>query len=119
MQLLSEHKEIKLSRGVRTTVWKRIRDRNEGLDLAVMILCLLDVYRSQIDQMSGPQIVQENGERPAEQPEPGRPKWSAIYRAPLPSDTWQAVHAGPRTNRTRLGVYRTDRWSGDTLLFAI
>jgi phage terminase large subunit GpA-like protein len=44
LQLLSERKEVKLSRGVRTTVWKRIRDRSEGLDLAVMILCLLDVF---------------------------------------------------------------------------
>jgi phage terminase large subunit GpA-like protein len=106
LQLLSEHKEIKLSRGVRTTVWKRIRDRNEGLDLAVMILCLLDVYRSQIDQMSGPQIVQENGERPAEQPEPRRPKWGAIYQAPLPTDPWQAVpnNRPPPDKRSPFGV---------------
>jgi hypothetical protein len=76
-QLLSEHKEIKLSRGVRTVVWKRIRDRNEGLDMTVMVLCLLDVFRSQIDRMAEPQIVQENGEKGSAQPEPGRATWGA------------------------------------------
>jgi phage terminase large subunit GpA-like protein len=77
-QLLSEHKEIKLSRGVRTVVWKRVRDRNESLDLLIMILCLLDIYRSQIDRMTEPQIVPENGEKStrAEQ-EPGRATWGA------------------------------------------
>jgi hypothetical protein len=77
--------------GVRTTIWKRIRDRNEGLDLVVMILCLLDVFRSQIDQMSGLQIARDNGEKPAEQPEPEWPRWGAIYQVPLPTDPWQAV----------------------------
>jgi phage terminase large subunit GpA-like protein len=75
LQLLSEHKEVKLSRGVRTVVWKRIRDRNEGLDMTVMVLCLLDVYRSQIDRMAEPQLVQENGEKGSAPPEPGRPTW--------------------------------------------
>ena len=123
IELLSEHKEIKLSRGVRTTVWKRVRYRNEGLDLVVMVLCLLDVFRSQIDQMSGPQFTQDNGEkRPAEQSESDRPRWGAIYRMPLPGDTdgCQKVHTiRPEDNRAALGVLRTDRLSGDTLLFAI
>ena len=77
-----------------------------------MILRLLDVYRSQIDQMTGPQIVQENGERPAEQREPARPKWGAIYRAPLPSDTWQAVHAGPARGQIALALGCTEQTAG-------
>jgi phage terminase large subunit GpA-like protein len=72
-QLLSERKEIVFSRGVRTTVWKRIRSRNEGLDLTVMILALLDVFRTQIDRMTGPQIVEENGRKPSAQTV--RPAW--------------------------------------------
>jgi hypothetical protein len=64
----SEHKETKLSRGVRRTVWKRIWDRNEALDLVVVIVCLLDVFRSQIDPMSGSQIVQEDGPAGFRQP---------------------------------------------------
>ena len=77
LQLLSEHKEVKLSRGVRTIVWKRIRHRNEGLDMTVMVLCLLDVYRSQIDRMGEPQLVSENGEKGSAPPEPDRPTWGA------------------------------------------
>jgi phage terminase large subunit GpA-like protein len=77
LQLLSEHKEVKLSRGARTIVWKRIRDRNEGLDMVVMVLCLLDVYRSQIDRMSEPQIVGENGEKSTATSEAAAPKWGA------------------------------------------
>jgi Phage terminase large subunit (GpA) len=61
LQLLSEHKETELSREVRTVVWKRIRDRNEAPDLIVMILCLRDIFRPQIDRMAEPQIAQENG----------------------------------------------------------
>ena len=96
LQLLSEHKEVKVSRGARTIVWKRIMDRNEGLDMVVMVPCLLDVYRSQIDRMSEPQLVQENGETSTAQPESGRPTWGVIHRAPLPDDTnnWPKVPGG-------------------------
>ena len=58
---------------MRTIQWKRIRDRNEGLDMVVMVLCLLDVFRSQIDRMGEPQLVQENGEKGSAPPEPDRP----------------------------------------------
>jgi phage terminase large subunit GpA-like protein len=75
LQLLSERKETKLFRGVRTTVWKRIRDRNESLDLMVMVLCLLDVFRTQIDRMTEPLIVKGNGGEPLKQPV--RPAWGA------------------------------------------
>jgi len=75
LQLLSEHKELKLSRGLRTIVWKRIRDRNEGLDMTVMVLCLLDEFRSQIDRMTEPQLVQEDGEKGSAPPGPDRPTW--------------------------------------------
>lgn len=77
---MSEHKEVKLSRGVRTIQWKRIRDRNEGLDMTVMVLCLLDVFRSQIDRMAEPQVVQENEQKGSAQPEPVRPTWGVIHR---------------------------------------
>ena len=62
----------------------------------VMVLCLLDVYRSQIDRMSEPQLVQENGETSTAQPESGRPTWGVIHRAPLPDDTnnWPKVPGG-------------------------
>ena len=72
LQLLSERKEIKLSRGVRTTLWKQIRDRNEALDLIVMILCLVDVFRTRIDQASGPQLAAEGSasDRSASEPTP-------------------------------------------------
>jgi phage terminase large subunit GpA-like protein len=115
LQLLSEHKETKLSRVVRTVVWKRIRDRNEGLDLVVMILCLLDVYRTQIDQMSGPLVVQANDSTTDEQSEPARPKWGVISRTPLPADTngWRSAPFGPRTNRRRVGVHRIRRFNGN------
>jgi hypothetical protein len=59
------------------TVWKRIRDRNEGLAMTVMVLCLLDVFRSQIDRMTEQQIVQENEEKSTMQPESAAPKWGA------------------------------------------
>jgi phage terminase large subunit GpA-like protein len=65
LQLLSEQRETKLFRGVRTTVWKRIRARNEALDLTVMALVHLDMLRTRIDGMSEPQIVAENGEKPS------------------------------------------------------
>ena len=66
LQLLSERKEMKLSRGVRTTVWRPIRDRSEALDLVVMVLCLVDVFRTRIDQAAGPQLAAEgsSSERP-------------------------------------------------------
>ena len=58
--------------------------------------------------MTEPQIVQENGEKSNEQSPPERPKWGAIYRALLPSDTdgWQQVHVSrPKDDpRSRLGV---------------
>ena len=65
LQLLSERKETKLFRGSRTMVWKRIRTRNEALDMAVAILCLLDIHRARIDGMTEPQIVKENGGKPS------------------------------------------------------
>lgn len=74
-QLLSEQREVKFQRGVKTVVWKRTRERNEGLDMLVMCLCLLDIHRTQIDAMTGPQIVQDNGETSTTEPEPGRPTW--------------------------------------------
>jgi hypothetical protein len=52
--------------------------------MVVMVLCLLDVYRSQIDRMAEPQLVQKNGEKPS--PESSRPTWGVIHRAPLPGD---------------------------------
>jgi len=66
---------------MRTIQWKRIRDRNEGLDMTVMVLCLLDVFRSQIDRMGEPQLVQENGEKPSASPEPDRPTWGVQPRS--------------------------------------
>jgi phage terminase large subunit GpA-like protein len=90
LQLLSEHKEVKLSRGMRTIHWKRIRDRNEGLDMMVMVLCLLDVYRFQIDRMSEPQVVQEGGETTQQQsPTAKRPTWGVVPHCgvPLPDDS--------------------------------
>ena len=113
LQLLSEHKEVKLSRGVRTIVWKRIRDRNEGLDMMVMVLCLLDVYRSQIDRMSEPQLVGEQGGSASAPPEPKRPKWGAQptsiddpYILSLQKQAWQPQPptAQPQGKRSPFGV---------------
>jgi phage terminase large subunit GpA-like protein len=91
-QLLSEQREVKFQRGVKTIVWKRTRERNEGLDLLIMCLCLLDIHRTQIDQMTEPMIESENGETLTTEREPGRPTWGVIHRPSLPGE---ATSNGP------------------------
>lgn len=83
LQMLAERKESRLRRGVRSTHWVAIRERNEALDLVVMILCLIDTFRGAIDRMSGPQLV---GERPktsqGTQPSFGALPQSGLTEAP-------------------------------------
>ena len=109
LQLLSERKETKLFRGVRTTVWKRIRDRNESLDLMVMVLCLLDVFRTQFDRMTEPQIVEENGGKPSAQSV--RPAWGVQPGSSLEFNNWgvqsQVVREREPGERRSWGVQPT------------
>ena len=106
---MSERKETKLFRGVRTTVWKRIRDRNESLDLMVMVLCLLDVFRTQMDRMTEPQIVEENGGKPSAQSV--RPAWGVQLGSSLEFNNWgvqsQVVREREPGERRSWGVQPT------------
>jgi len=96
--------------------------RNEGLDLLIMVLCILDIYRCQIDRMTEPQIVPENGEKKSTaEHEPGRPTWGVIHRAPLPGDMIAGrrflLEACPclKTNRARALVFRMFHYNGDSM----
>jgi phage terminase large subunit GpA-like protein len=51
LQLLSERKEKRKRVGVVTTRWVQTREGNEALDLMCMILCILEMFRGQIDSM--------------------------------------------------------------------
>jgi phage terminase large subunit GpA-like protein len=51
LQLLSERKERRKRVGVITTRWVQTRERNEALDLMCMILCVLEIFRGQLDAM--------------------------------------------------------------------
>jgi hypothetical protein len=51
LQLLSERKEKRKRVGVTTTRWVQTRERNEALDLMCMILCILEMFRGQLDAM--------------------------------------------------------------------
>src|SRR5262249_20868617 len=51
LQLLSERKEKRKRVGVITTRWVQTRERNEALDLMCMILCILEMFRGQLDAM--------------------------------------------------------------------
>jgi phage terminase large subunit GpA-like protein len=50
-QLLSERKEKRKRLGVITTRWIQTRERNEALDLMVMCLCILEMFRGTLDTM--------------------------------------------------------------------
>jgi Bacteriophage tail assembly protein len=50
-QLLSERKEKRKRLGVITTRWIQTRERNEALDLRVMCLCILEMFRGTLDTM--------------------------------------------------------------------
>ena len=50
-QLLSERKEKRKRVGVITLRWVQTRERNEALDLMCMVLCILEMYRGQLDTM--------------------------------------------------------------------
>ena len=50
-QLLSERKEKRKRLGVVTTRWIQTRERNEALDLMVMCLCILEMFRGTLDTM--------------------------------------------------------------------
>ena len=50
-QLLSERKEKRKRLGVITTRWSQTRERNETLDLMVMCLCILEMFRGTLDTM--------------------------------------------------------------------
>src|SRR5262245_14553530 len=50
-QLLSERKEKRKPLGVITTRWIQTRERNEALDLMVMCLCILEMFRGTLDTM--------------------------------------------------------------------
>jgi hypothetical protein len=58
LQLLSERKEKRKRVGVITTRWVQTRERNEALDLMCMILCILEMFRGQLDAME-PQFAGE------------------------------------------------------------
>ena len=45
------HKEKRKRLGVITTRWIQIRERNEALDLMVMCLCILAMFRGTLDTM--------------------------------------------------------------------
>jgi phage terminase large subunit GpA-like protein len=51
LQLLSEQKEKRKRLGTITTRWVQLRERNEALDLMCMILCILEMFRGQLDAM--------------------------------------------------------------------
>src|SRR4030095_14560944 len=51
LQLLSERKEKRKRVGVITTRWVQTRERNEALDLMCMILCILEMFRGELDAM--------------------------------------------------------------------
>src|SRR5262249_38299646 len=51
LQLLSERKEKRKRVGVITMRWVQTRERNEALDLMCMILCILEMFRGQLDAM--------------------------------------------------------------------
>jgi phage terminase large subunit GpA-like protein len=71
-QLLSERKETRKRLGVTTTRWAQLRERNESLDLAVMILVALETYRGTLDTME-PRIVTTDKERAHSQDQQGSP----------------------------------------------
>jgi phage terminase large subunit GpA-like protein len=75
LQLLSERKEKRKRVGVITTRWIQIRERNEALDLACMILCALEMYRGTLDTMEA-QIVTTEKEQ-ASAPSHIGVKWGA------------------------------------------
>ena len=60
LQLLSERKEKRKRVGVITTRWIQTRERNEALDLMCMILCILEIFRGQLDAMKPLVATSEN-----------------------------------------------------------
>jgi len=98
-QLLSERKETRRRLGVTITRWTPVRERNESLDLAVMILVALETYRGQLDTME-PRIIQIEADQQQQRSPFGAQKMG------IASDL--AVHVAPlQKQQTGFGVLKS------------
>ena len=93
-ELTAEYRREQHVRGYTVTRWHKRADRpNHRLDCFVYALGALAISRLKIDDCELQRVEAKNvGQKPKSE----KPKWGAIYRAPLPGDTnsWPKVPVG-------------------------
>jgi phage terminase large subunit GpA-like protein len=92
-QLLSERREKRMRNGVLSVRWTQVRERNEALDLACMVICCALTYRGMIDTMEAQVVGDACAETPTAAQPPSRTKRESVWGV-QPASEHLAVQSG-------------------------